>query len=244
MATSIILASLFVLSTTMMSGVLWWRWWSVWIWKFYRIFTRLFSTIGLGWCRYHDVIWLWKPCSFKRRIWMYLHTLSCLSRYFVGASAVTATDYVMNGLFFFSTHSAEIRFLASEDVFFDVIGCYCLFLDGTYRWLSLVKRTLTISWMLLYQYMVHQGVVYIGRVDFSIWVSLFSYRFVSFWFGFSVVVFVMLTVFGCRTRVLDSMIEPLHESIWTLVSIAKLTPYWHKIRPTIIGTSWNWWSSS
>ena len=83
-ATSIKLAVLLILSTTIVSGLLLITSWSVWIGKFYRIFVELFSTTFVGCCWYHGMYFSINPCSRSKRTWMYLWTLSGRSRYFVG----------------------------------------------------------------------------------------------------------------------------------------------------------------
>ena len=67
-----------------MSGLLLIISWSVWIEKFHRIFVTLFSATCVGWYWYNGMYFSINPCSSSKRTWMYLQTLSWLSRYFVG----------------------------------------------------------------------------------------------------------------------------------------------------------------
>ena len=134
-ATSIKLAVLLILSTTIMSDLLLITSSSVWIKKFHRIFVELLSATCVGWCWYHGIYYSINPCSSSNRTWMYLQTLSWRSRYFVGERP--SQPDMMWWMVSFSTR--QIRHVSIifniEDMIFSIFGGNCLFLDGCYCWL-------------------------------------------------------------------------------------------------------------
>ena len=132
--TSIKLAVLLILSTTIMSCLLLITSWSVWIEKFHRIFLELFSATCVGWCWYHGMYFLINACSSSKRTWMYLQTLSWRSRYFVGERP-SQPDMMWWMVSFLAW---QIRHVSSSSIlktFFNIFGGICLFLDGGYCWL-------------------------------------------------------------------------------------------------------------
>ena len=82
-ATPIKLAVLFILFTTIMSGLLLITSWSDWIGKFHRTIVELISVTCADWCWYHVMYFSINPCSSSKRTLIYLQTLSWRSRYFV-----------------------------------------------------------------------------------------------------------------------------------------------------------------
>ena len=108
-ATSIKLAVLLILSTTVLPGLLLITSWSVWIGKFHWSFVELFSATYAGWCWLYGMYFSINPCSSSKWTWMYLQTLSSRSRYFVGERPSKRDMWWM-----FSFSTRQIRHVSSS----------------------------------------------------------------------------------------------------------------------------------
>ena len=148
-ATSVKLAVLLILFTTIMSGLMLITSWSVWIEKFHRISVELFSATCVGWCWYYGMYFSINPCSSSKRTWMYLQTFSWRLRYFVGERPLEPD--MMRWIVSFSTR--QIQHVSSSSTlktyFFNIFGGNCLFLDRRYHgvWgILLVKDHQNLIW--------------------------------------------------------------------------------------------------